>query len=65
LKRKQIGIALLFGAVLEAVLIAADSSAWHPPMWTQMPGMFIRATLAVALHPDGALNAVVFFVVAC
>jgi hypothetical protein len=60
-KRKRFGAALLIGSSLEAVLIACDFWVWHPPMWTQTPGLPLGFKLADSLHTHSlALDVVVF-----
>ena len=65
MKRKRFGVALLIGPSLEAALIASDFWVWHPPIWTQTPGLPLGFKLTDGLHTHSlALDVVVFTVVA-
>jgi hypothetical protein len=60
-KPNRFGIALLIGASLEAVLIASDFWVWHPPTWTQTPGLPLGFKLADSLHSHYLVLDVVVF----
>ncbi len=49
MNRKRFDLALLIGIAFETALLFSDHGSWHPPMWTQTPGLLLGFALAARL----------------